>query len=393
MTTTLRVDARPRPEQDRCLASQGASLCGPRAMSTGSTESLRSWRASALAEPAFVRGPAADWLPVAPRLWLAWSCAQTREILGSVIGTPITISPAAPPNAGAEPVGFAVELRIGTSQLAITLDLPAARSLVDTLTKGLGGIRGYGPLSDGEQGILEFITLETLDRLIRRIDARPGAITVSALTRVPTHKHATSEHAVTLELAVGAAAGCVRISGSAVTAGHSEPSVPLREPAHTEVIELGLALAPILTDESELDAIEPGDCLLLSAQLSAQEGPSPWREAHVVTNTAWAVGRAEDTCLRSAVASARLADFDPRPHPPCSPSSSTSIVPVLGKARASTGALARLAPGAMMDFELDPGAPVRFWVGGQPAGAGELVTVDGQAAVRVLSWALPNQSQ
>lgn len=375
------VDSRSRKGQDRGTPGAGATPSTP--MSQPMTDSFRALRAAALTEPAFVRGPN-GWLDTSSRRWLHWACAHAREIIGGVVGTPIGLAPAATtlPSPNPSDVPYLIRVSVGGAPLTIGLDLAAARSLVDTLTTALGGLRGTGPLSDGEQGILEFVLLESLERMIKRLDAPPGAVIVESLLPKDWAGPSQASHTLNLELLVGSSRGRVFVSEVPESIGQPDQSTAIRQPMENGVIALGLALPPIPLSETELARVTPGDLLLLSTV----EPGGPWRVAHVVTPSGWCVARVDEIALGPDAATARLLEFEPCPHPPLRPDAPPSVLPVVGRSSASTSALARLAPSAMMDFEIDAEAPVRLWVEGAPIGTGELVKADGHAAVRVLSW-------
>jgi type III secretion protein Q len=169
-----------------------------------------------------------------------------------------------------------------------------------------------------------------------------------------------------MDLAAGAIRGRARLlvppeAVRALAADAAWPDSPLRLPAS---IRRGAAsLLP-----AELDALEPGDVLLI-------EDPADGREALVLPGGYRAAGRfgpdgfhVEETSM-----------------PTRTPQIPVTLEVELCRVDVPLGELARLAPGAVLPLAVDRRGQVTLRAGDRAMARGELVEVDGSIGVRIAS--------
>lgn len=343
-------------------------------------DSLQRLRAEAIISPALVRAGGA-WVSGAARMWFRLVQGVLEESLSGVLGTPCVLGASGEAARGESECVFGIELVCGDRHVWISLDLKASRAVADTLTSGLGGLRGSGPLTDGEVGVLEFVVLDAVDRLCRRLSMAPGSVEVKSLGTGAVSSSVEGE--AVLHLAVGAKKGRVRVR----IEGPAGIEVPTIVPDRTHVTRPGSVVARILAGElglsaTEQDHVEPGDTVLLDA---SDEG-ALLRSPRLVTSTGWCLGECGVGARSSTLWTVELRSFDPSPMSPGASGEAGPVFLMFGEAVLSVGDIERLGAGARIELSVSPSSPAVLVRDHRVIGAGELLRCGEQLALRVLSW-------
>lgn len=338
-----------------------------------------------VARPAFVRSHGRP-IPASTVLLADAIASHLGPLLSAIVARPVHIERRTP--AHTPVIAVAIRLEDGSGETAgLGLSLSAARALIDPLAADAAGLRGSGPPTEVELGILEFVALSALDRLAaaQTVDVRLGQIVgVEA-----GDAHAAREPAsLDYELTCGSARGMLIVMLPESAMREQEPGAMIVELTDWDAsagdadVELRVALDPIPLTREELSSLAPSDLLLLGR--TAIDSPSS--ACTVVTTSGWELATADILSDSATVIAVRCAAWSPRASPALgAPRSAAgpSAVPLVGRRSVSAAQLAAMGEGQVIDFPKDREAPVELCAGGEIIALGELVEVDGEWAMRV----------
>jgi flagellar motor switch/type III secretory pathway protein FliN len=284
---------------------------------------------------------------------------------------------------------FGVDLSLAGTDVLLAIDQALARMLVDDLTADVVQLRGSGPLTDAELGVLDFAVLAALDGLMRnddvpatlsgtlspkqtqawieqRREARPAAMTF-------TVEIAGRQGRATLWLTDQTLAAMLRMSGDA--AGEWE------SPARAdEAVTLRLALPPLSLSPRQWQRASPGDVILLNAV--ALENLAGCR---LVSDTGWSVAPVRVERDSATLVSVRCGTPRPRIEPALSAKDAGDVVlqPTLGEVSLTLEELSRWRVGQFLDLPKDVRMPLSLSIGTTRVGGGEAVRIDGEIGLRL----------
>jgi hypothetical protein len=345
---------------------------------------------AALRQPALVPSPT-GWLSTAPRLWLEWATQLAREALEFTLDRPVSIDVLRADPGNAREAVFAIDfdhpsLEGGGS---LTLDLPAARLVVDALETDFANVRGSGALSEAELGVLEYAALAVVDRAIRAAAGSHELVIrafhdARALRSPAESPNAPAATTLALRLRIAGREGIARlhVNGWASQALTPPPAAtpPARAAAASAPIDVRLALPPVRIERSDFQSLQAGDVLLLGVSDLASFG-TPCRLA---TPNGWSLSTATIVRDSPTVVSVRCGPFALQPLPAAVPGEPQAMLNLLvGSQPLSPEQLQRWQPEASIDLAKDPALPVDVYEGLLQISRGELVRLDGEIGVRL----------
>ncbi len=388
---------------DQKGADHGRSCAGP----------VPEWQLRAVAGPALVRlGDRA--VPGALRLGLDLVIQQLQDALGEVLrrtvqlrlapvgmdGAPVVNAP------GQTPGAFCIAFQHPSfpGEASVTLSLTAARAIVEPLSADLADLRGYGELSGPECGLLEYVSLATVDRVLkawprgsagfvftRFADAAEMARQASDRKAGPT---GAPPEPVVLELVVSGRRGLVQLACEGWLVDEANAADSVLDSGVTSrgavagdgaPVDVRLGLPAITISRQEFQAIENGDTLLLGRTTLKSFASG----CALITTTGWELGAVELCDDTSTLVSVRCGTLRPTVRPELmrrGETASVTLRPAMGLLRLTTKQLGRWRGGDVVDLPTDPVAPVELYKGMAGVGKGELVTVDGELGIRLTEF-------
>lgn len=334
-------------------------------------------------EPWSPSGPGSARWRASLRAWCAWACTAVEAPLRTLAGTPVwaRCTDDAPPPA--DDTAFAVRLRLGRHEppALLTLDARAARLLADAVMGQAAGLRGSGPLTPVEVGLVEYALLECAQHVSKRPEhgsARFSILAFAGPDLAPAWVQDASGVAASFEIAApaGAGRGALWLPGPfSVT-----PSLPPAEPVDpSRGVTAGVALPWITLPREQWESLAPGDLLLPGLTGLVQAG-----EASIVTRTGWSLAPARVTLDSATVIEADAGRLEPSPDvPPEGDDDAVGVRATLGARTFWLDELRTWSPGRRLSFTKPARHAVTLWVEGRPAGAGELVAYEGEVAIRL----------
>ena len=285
--------------------------------------------------------------------------------------------------------GFALASTEDSTAAIVTLDVPAARALVDVIESQLADLRGAGEITQTEHGLLEFTTLSALDELMSspempksrrwRSPGSSAAPTSSTRRRSRDSIRCGSEGG-------GGGAGRPRRD---LDPGHARRPTParggasvpaVRSPSPAGDVEVMLTLPPVSLHRDAVEGLRAGDVLLLGATDLSSFGA----RCRLVTSNAWQLGSAtvvSDAAERVTVRCGALALEVYQP--PAAPDGSVAILPVFGSTSLTLDQVRRWPTEGTLDLVASSASPVDLLVDARWLASGELVRIDGELGVRV----------
>lgn len=329
------------------------------------------------------------------------------------LGSPVTLSTmrvgaVRPDRVLADPGCHAVlELGAGGVPVCVSLDLPLASAMIDRLSGGEGRATDHvAPLGAVERGVISYLLLRALNRMVACAQLAGLAPRLTAiLTRAPSfaavYQGALS---VTVEVEVGFAKGLVTLTAPAAALAGDAP--PLRSPGSwpeavarlplTLVAEIGSARVR----SSEIAVLAPGDvvvCDRVSTSVGGQSTEVLAVRLRVLGTPQGVHGRAEreprgwrlvvgnTLCQERIVCEEESPMNEPTTGEALVADAAVTVTVELGRIAIRVDELSALQAGDTLLLGCVPGAPLDLVVGGQILARGELVDVEGELGLRILS--------
>lgn len=283
-------------------------------------------------------------------------------------------------------VALAVDLECEGGRLHLRIDLSGARAIVDAVSAGWTGLCGEGPLTETEAGLLEYVTLRTLDLFERGRGLRGGTVRVVALRTRRELGAWEGDRSLRIRaaLTVGGRRGrlelCFLDDPSQFALWRHAPAT--HRSTSSDTVDVFVELPPVLIGEDELANCKSGDLLLLGMRhLDASPSPSL-----LVTTTGWRVSAVRVIDATATVVRVRLSSLEVAPADESMFAGDDVVLrPRLGIARSTLADLRRLTEGSTFDLSLRSGAVVDLAYGGSVVGSGELVSHSGELALRLVA--------
>jgi hypothetical protein len=315
---------------------------------------------------------------------LDWAVQATAEALEGTLDRPVNIDTETTAADAANPAAFGVGFaHPACGDGLITLDQTLCRAIVDTLETDFANVRGTGTLSEAELGLLEYTTLSCVDRVLRDSTGGPRAMAIRAFLNANEVAERLKENRpapATFRLRISGREGLVRLYAqgweSPNLEGLSSPNGAI-DPAAK--VTLRLALPPVALPAGEAGRLQNGDVVLLGMTDLATAGG-----CRLVTTTGWSLSSAGVAGDSPTVVSVRCGAFDLRVWDSAAGGDEV-LTPVIGSQSVAVDQLRQWRSGATIDFPKDAAAPVELYARGRSIGSGELVRVDGELGVRLLT--------
>lgn len=324
--------------------------------------------------------PCADGaLPLPARMSIATLLEHLRTVLTRRFAPPTALE-LEPAGSGAFAVsggGVQAVFVAGAGRVAVELDAGAARAVADIVARKQANLRGSGPVSPAERGLVHFALLELADELAL-LGATGDWRTESLDGPMPALDGACELH-LQLQFATGGGAIRVRVAPAAMLLGLPVDTAiwqsSLQRRGNDE-IDLHLELPPVAVGRDELVRLVPGSVLLLgcsSLDVAAN--------CELATDNGWSLARgsvrrmpglATFECVQlGARAIGRQGDRDVLLRP------RTAVV------RASLNRLAALRIGDRLDLRSPVHRAVQILGPSGIAAEGDLEDVGGELGVRI----------
>jgi type III secretion protein Q len=258
----------------------------------------------------------------------------------------------------------AVDLTAVPATAVLEVDPALVVALVDALAGGAGDATAATALTPVEAAALELFVLAALD----------GACAVASVEDALGPRLArgvaepSSALAVELDVAAGPLRGRCRllVAAAAVRALRDPCAGP--GPAAATPIAASLRSGRATLHPGELDALSPGDVVLLDA-------PGEALDVLVLPGGARLAGRLEDRCFRIE----EVTTMERNAQLPI------LLEVELARVEVPLSEIARLEPGAVLALGIDRRGLVTLRIGERSIARGELVDVDGAVGVRIIS--------
>jgi hypothetical protein len=249
--------------------------------------------------------------------------------------------------------------------------------------------RGAGSLTEVECGLLEYVSLALSEAIARHRNdvGRWGTINrflnaqeISTITRDETAHYRFFQCPVSLGMHIGRL-----LIGVPPMSDSIEVPVDVLSPAQElalplpDQIELRLALRPVAISREEATAMSVGDVLLTGYMSLQADG-----NMELVTSNGWRIFGAEIISDSPTVAQIKLSDCALRPWAGMTCNAPNTYWPTIASIALAPSAIATLHAGSLVDLPRRAGDLV-LWTDGAAAWRGELVRVQGELAVRLLS--------
>lgn len=292
------------------------------------------------------------------------------------------------------------------SPILITLDQPAARAFSDALATDLVNLRGTGRITNAEFGLLEFLSLMTLDKAVQFTSTSHPLARISSFldeTQIKDFLEINDYQSISLTLNIAASQGGLQLHLNSAVAQHllqhlnQYGNLPSSPPAPTNPIQLHLALPPLSIDSSEIQSMQPGDVLMLGVS----ELAAAISDCRLVTSTGWSLAPVEILHDSPTVLTICCQALNPSAHPSLLPtpngqasdsfSGRMTLQPLLASRHVTPAQLQQWQPGEIIDLTKDEYHPLILNHHDQPLARGELVRVDKELAMRLTQIHPPPQ--
>lgn len=344
-----------------------------------------------LLEPALILSGGVA-VPTPLRLCLTNISDASGEILSDLLRRKVKLEWGRVPPPDPRTPSLQVLFRWGESGASgsLMIDPDLGRALCDALAVDVAGLRSSGALSEAETGILEYIALELVDRLARRVPDVSKTWSIVALLSPWDQSSASPArgNALGMRLVLPTGQGWARLTldgiptesmtrafGSALA--HAREGNAARQP-----VALGLALPWVTLHAEELERLAPGDVVLLGSS----DPVALARTGFVRTETGWRIAdvRAAQfthTGIDLQVQDLGLAVDAP---PPAPAGSLVTLRPVAGRISLTLAQISDLREGDVLTLPFDPAAPLLLSLANKPLARGEFVRVQGEAGMRII---------
>ncbi len=269
---------------------------------------------------------------------------------------------APPPRAPAARI--AVDLSAVPAQAVLEVDPALAVRLVDLLAGGTGTAAGATDLTPVEIAALELFALAALEGVcsVRAVEDALAPRLARGVSDPP------SPLAVEVEIAAGDLAGRARLLLPPAAVRALRAALPAGGPIASAALPASLRRGAVVLTGDELDALAPGDVVILDAS-------SDGREALVLPGGLTLRGRREEGTfhVEETVMAERQAQLP------------VTLEVELARIEIPLADLARLEPGSALPLGIDKRGLVTLRAGERPVARGELVDLDGAVGVRILS--------
>lgn len=338
-----------------------------------------------LVEPALARC-GEGYLGADARTRLQHALAVASAALADLLAVPLHGEAASAAAAFSEPA-FGVVLELppdgrpaAQRQLTIAFDAGAARALCDRVQEQLCGLRGVGPLTPAEVGMLEYLTLVALDRVRESLGP---AVLIGVWTAAEAPPPDSYGAALQLSLRVGARAGRVVIFGPALPFTGQPGRPPLWSPmvpvARWPALTAAFRLAEFTLPEASVAAMAAGDVLMPGVRhLVGAVGM-------LVTAMGWRLAAATVAADTPQVTTIQVASPQPVPAvrtPP--PEGHRALAVDLGHVTLAVSALRGWQSGQSVDLAKPNAAALRVVIEDGPVWAAEPVIVEGELGLRLI---------
>jgi len=293
------------------------------------------------------------------------AAGEAARVLGELSGGPVSLSgrtlPCVPaPGAGVTRLRLELTALPGTAVVEVEASLAAA--LLDRLSGGAGDPQPATDVTPLERAALELAVLSVIDAVagLPEIESRLAP----RLARTPCEP--LTGLAIHLDVAFAGGTGRARLILPASAVRSLRRAEPPDGPGALAAVELSIRSGVAPLGPEDLDALEPGDVVLLDV-------PAGGRLRAVAPGGLTVAGsEAGDDLMIEEV---RMADTS---------SECTLLLEVeLARVPVTIGELVRLEPGSVLPLPIDRRGLVTLRVGERTFGRGELVDVEGAVGVRI----------
>lgn len=286
-------------------------------------------------------------------------------------------------------LGLALGIFVNGERANIGVDLSAARAIVDAYGGGFTGLRGDGPLTENESGLLEFVVLQVIDECAVANEGHGTTVGIDAL-----HSRAdwsridkSSLSRIDFEIVVRGRRGRIEFWFASEAIDQEQVASFVFDSAvstdSARLVELRYALPPIELCEEEVSQCVAGDLLRLGMRdLDRAAEPGA-----VTTATGWRLADARivdvsATVMRARIGLPTLSREDARGYR----NGRLLVRPHVGVARADRLDLGDWKEGTVVDFSIPHGMVAKLRFLDLEIGVAEIVRHDGELAMRLLSF-------
>lgn len=285
--------------------------------------------------------------------------------------------------------GLALATAVDTTAALITLDLSAARAIVDLIATQLADLRGSTEITQTDHGLLEFTVLSAIDELVLGADPSRVSFALSRfLGRAELIDPSTYDglDPLWIRVVVGAreGLGAIWLPQDADLLRAAWTSLRLPRATHNVTdgeVEAVLALPPVVLDQELVRKIAPGDVVMIGATDLSSFGS----HCRLVTTNAWQLSVASVVRDVPGLVSVRCGELRPEVYePPAAAENTVALLPITGSIRLMLDQIQGWQAGAVLDLVTSSVAPVDLLIESRWFASGELVRVEGEIGVRVL---------
>lgn len=340
--------------------------------------------------------------------WIAWSGQVMEELLARLSGRPVRLTEIREQEASAANrptfwfqvlVQATTESNAPATRITVTIDVGAARAIIDGLLAALAGFRSDGALLDTDRAVLEYVVLELVDAAVLRGGFRTP-VTIEALgSGEPPQPSRQFLHARS-RLAVGALGGEV---AAMIEAEEQQPIEPLPARLRGAIgrgsgalparIDVALRAPFLIVAHDDWNALAPGDLLL--SGISSLDGCG--LSMRLTTEAGWSIASARVTAHGPAAIEAETLDPCIEPDDPVPPRGGRGpldqdgllcLRPLVAATTLSASEYAAIAGGSGQPMRVvlsgGSGPSVRLCLRDEPVGRAELVRFGGEVAYRLI---------
>lgn len=341
--------------------------------------------------------PSAAPIDVSTVAAIDFAVHAARDALADAVGLPIALALAGDDAAVQAPQGFGVALSAEPLEALIMFDPQAVRLLANAVAMSIGAApapAAPGPVAqagDVDKGIIEYLALIVLDRLLRNASAASAGPVIRAFAdgagaAIWLQKNQPRCFSLTLKL--GGSTGIARLylagldeARAAAVQGCLSMLDWAGAGSPMSTVNIALALPAIALAPQEFAGMQPGDVLLLGGP-SLTQLPSP---CELVTDTHWSLGQAIITHDTPTYLNATFSPGQPSPRAAALiPAGQHVIQPILGQGALPIDRLARWPAHQPLPLTKEPAGAVSIYHGIRRIAQGELIILGSELGVRLI---------
>lgn len=291
-------------------------------------------------------------------------------------------------------LALGIEFRLRGRLGVVGVDLSVARAIVDAIAEGWTGLRGHGPLTETESGLLEYVVLRLVSVLEPMPTCSVGALGLTAILsrREISEKELGGLMRIPFDVSVRGNSGCVDLYLERLDDGSEEESIrsAARRSGGQREVMLYFEIPPLEVAESDLELCAPGDLLLLGVR----DLSHLTRSAEITTSTGWRVATAKFVDTTATVLRARLDELRVSATERSAYADGKVLLrPRLGFTQIGLKDLRRFVSDSILDFSLERGGVATLVAGESEVGKAEIVRHHGELAIRLLEFSASRISE